>query len=74
MLRDEIENKIQIRKMIKRKTTIKIIKTKFDIKNKWNQMMRDEFEVKNQSKMNKKNKTNYNKKNDDQIGYKKQMK
>jgi hypothetical protein len=37
-------------------------------------MMRDEFEVKNQSKMNKKNKTNYNKKNDDQIGYKKQMK
>jgi hypothetical protein len=37
-------------------------------------MMRDEFEVKNQSKMNKKNKTNCNKKNDDQIGYKKQMK
>lgn len=36
--------------------------------------MRDEFEVKNQSKMNKKNKTNCNKKNDDQIGYKKQMK
>jgi hypothetical protein len=40
--------------MIKRKTTIKIIKTKFDIKNKWNQMMRDEFKVKNQSKINKK--------------------
>jgi hypothetical protein len=37
-------------------------------------MMREEFEVKNQSKMNKKNKTNCNKKNDDQIGYKKQMK
>jgi len=54
MLKDEIENKIQIRKMIKRKTTIKIIKTKFDIKNKWNQMMRDEFKVKNQSKINKK--------------------
>jgi hypothetical protein len=28
-------------------------------------MMRDEFEVKNQSKMNKKNKINCNKKNDD---------
>jgi hypothetical protein len=41
-LRDKIEKK-QIKKMIKKKTTIKRISTIFDIKTKQNQMKRNEI-------------------------------
>jgi len=50
------------------KKQIKKIRTKFDIKIKWNQMIRGKFEEKNQLK---KFKENSNKKNKDQIKNKK---
>jgi hypothetical protein len=53
MLRDEIENKIQLRKGLKKQTTIKKIMSKFDIKIKQKQMMIDEIEEKNKKKKTK---------------------
>jgi hypothetical protein len=51
MLREEIKNKIQLRKWSKTKQmTIKRIIIKFDIKIKWNKMTRNEIEKQNQFK------------------------
>jgi len=47
-LRDEIKNKIQLPKRIKNQTTIKITRIKIDMKIKWNQMMGDKIEEKNE--------------------------
>jgi len=49
MFRDEIDKKIQLKKELK-KTTIKRMRTKFDIEIKWNKKIRDKIEEKNQLK------------------------
>ena len=46
MLRDEIENKIQLQKLYK-KITIKRMKIKFNIKIKWNQLTRKKIKENN---------------------------
>jgi hypothetical protein len=56
-----------IRKRIKKQTTIKKMKTKFDIKIKWNQMKDKNKNKKDKNKTNK----NQNKKNKNWIEYKK---
>jgi len=50
MLKDEIEKKINRKWSNIKQRAIERIRTKFDIKIKWNQIMRDEIEKKKQLK------------------------
>jgi hypothetical protein len=55
--------KKKIKKIQNKTNSIKRIRTKFDIKTKWNKILTDKIEKQNQFKKRIKNKTNRNQKN-----------